>query len=413
MYFGTAGLMLAGAALAFVRSLHRISLKAGLSATASSFFVIAFLGGLPVGDADTQARLLAHIALGVAGFLAYLLFSVLGLLDSSNARLRARLALALLVLGGMGLSWLLAPVRSLAFGLGGAGLLGLVALGVSLRSVYRGDHLAWAAAGGVFFMLMAMLGLGWTALVRGPVPWQLHAFSALAGTAYLVTMAGALWARYSYLIEIRQVLALGPSYDPVTRMRSLTETGQMLGDIFRLHRTGRPDASAGGMAGASRRPGSLLGLMVLSIGNLYALEKLHGQAAVNHALYVCAGRLRRTAPGQVETGRFSADGFVLLMRNCQDSGQLIRLAHALEARLSRPVALHTSQDGARRESAQTRWQAEIGIGVLLVSDPAAQASGALAVCKAMSRTAMSYASRVAWFDPTSGEAIELPALDAA
>lgn len=418
VYFGTTALMLAGSALAFTRSLHRISLNAGLSATASSFFVLAFLGGLPIDDENTLARVLAHIAMLVSGFLAYLLFSILGLLDSRKARLQTRLALTVLVLGMMTAGWLLLPVPSLALGIGFAWTLGAVALAVSLRSVYRGDRLAWTAALGVFFMLVAMLGLGWIAMVRGQESWPVHAVSALAGTAYLVTMAAALWTRYSYLIELHQVMALGPSYDPVTRMRSHTETGQMVGDIFRRRRDdpARPDAAEAGAdiaRPAPHRSGPQVGVMVVSIGNLYVLERLHGMAAVNHALFVCAGRLRRAVPAYVETGRFSGDGFVLLLRDCNDSGQLIRLAHQVEARLSKSVVLNTSLDAARRESEQTRWQAEIGVGVLLVSDPSARASSVLAICKTMSRTAMSYASRVAWLDQVSGEAVELPVLEAA
>lgn len=427
VYFGTAVLMLAGSALAFAPSLHRISLNAGLAATASSFFVVAFLGGLPIDDENTLARVLAHIAMLVSGFLAYLLFSILGLLDGKRARLQTRLALTVLVLGVMAAGWLLPPVPSLALGLGFAWTLGVVALAVSLRSVYRGDRQAWTAVLGVFFMLVAMLGLGWIALVRGQEPWPVHAVSALAGTAYLVTMAAALWTRYSYLIELNQVMAMGPSYDPVTRMRSHMETGQMVGDIFRRRRDGPagPEAvravdagnGAGGRAGdvppVSHRSGPWVGVVVVSIGNLYALERLHGMAAVNHALFVCAGRLRRAVPAYVEMGRYSGDGFVLLLRDCNDSGQLVRLAHQVEARLSKSVALNTSLDAARRESEQTRWQAEIGVGLLLVSDPAARASRVLAACKAMSRTAMSYASRIAWLDQASGEAVELPVLDAA
>ncbi len=427
VYFGTAALMLAGSALGFSRSLHRISLNAGLSATASSFFVVAFLGGLPIDDEDALARVLAHIAMLVSGFLAYLLFSILGLLDSRKARLQTRLALTVLVLGVMAAGWLLPPAPSRVQGLGFAWTLGAVALAVSLRSVYRGDRLAWTAVFGVFFMLVAMLGLGWIALVRGQEPWPVHAVSALAGTAYLVTMAVALWTRYSYLIELHQVMAMGPSYDPVTRMRSHTETGQMVGDIFRRRRDepAGPDAAravdagngAGGRVGgvppAPHRSGPQVGVMVVSIGNLFTLERLHGMAAVNHALFVCAGRLRRSVPAYVEMGRFSGDGFVLLLRDCNDSGQLIRLAHLVEKRLSKSVVLNTSLDAARRESEQTRWQAEIGVGVLLVSDPAARASSVLAACKAMSRTAMSYASRVAWLDQASGEAVELPVLQAA
>lgn len=427
VYFGTAVLMLAGSALAFAPSLRRISLNAGLAATASSFFVLAFLGGLPIDDENTLARVLAHIAMLVSGFLAYLLFSILGLLDGKRARLHTRLALTVLVLGVMAAGWLLPPVPSLALGLGFAWALGVVALAVSLRSVYRGDRLAWTAVLGVFFMLLAMLGLGWIALVRGQEPWPVHAVSALAGTAYLVTMAVALWTRYSYLIELHQVMAMGPSYDPVTRMRSHMETGQMVGDIFRRRRDGpaSPEAAravdggngAGGRAGdvppVSQRSGPWVGVMVVSIGNLYALERLHGMAAVNHALFVCAGRLRRAAPAYVEMGRFSGDGFVLLLRDCNDSGQLVRLAHQVEACLSKSVGLNPSRGAARRESEQTRWQAEIGVGVLLVSDPAARASSVLAACKAISRTAMSYASRVAWLDQASGEAVELPVLETA
>lgn len=427
VYFGTAVLMLAGSALAFAPSLRRISLNAGLAATASSFFVVAFLGGLPIDDENMLARVLAHIAMLVSGFLAYLLFSILGLLDDKRARLHTRLALTVLVLGVMAAGWLLPPVPSLALGLGFAWTLGVVALAVSLRSVYRGDRQAWTAVLGVFFMLVAMLGLGWIALVRGQEPWPVHAVSALAGTAYLVTMAVALWTRYSYLIELHQVMAMGPSYDPVTRMRSHMETGQMVGDIFRRHRDGLagPEAArvvdggngtagrAGDVPLVSQRSGPWVGVMVVSIGNLYALERLHGMAAVNHALFVCAGRLRRAAPAYVEMGRFSGDGFVLLLRDCNDSGQLVRLAHQVEARLSKSVVLNTSLGAARRESEQTRWQAEIGVGVLLVSDPAARASRVLAACKALSRTAMSYASRVAWLDQASGEAVELPVLEAA
>jgi GGDEF domain-containing protein len=396
-YFGTTALMLAGSALAYARALHRIARNAALSAFASSFFVFAFLGGLPISDPDSLARFLAHVSLLVSAILAYQLFSILGLLSKPQARQRARLLLILVAAGGMAAGWLLPAGQSLGLGLAIAGWLGLVALGLALRSAYRGDRLAWTAVLGVFFMLLAMLGLGWIALARGQVPWQVHALSALAGTAYLATMASALWARYFYLIELQEIMAHGPSYDPVTRMRSHTETGLMMGDAFKRQR----DQPA------------VLGVVVVTIGNLYALEKLHGMAAVNHALFVSAGRLRRTVPAQVEMGRFSEDGFLLLLRDFSDSGELIRLAHRVGARLSRSVLLNTSLDPGLHESGQTRWEAEIGVGVLMVADPATPVATALATGRAMSRTAMSYASRVAWFDQACGEAVELPVPEAA
>lgn len=394
-YFGTTALMLAGSAMAFNRSLHRISLNAALSATASGFFVLAFLGVLPISDPDSLSRFLAHVAIAASTVLAYLLFSIVGALDKRQVRQRTQWALAALALGGAALGWLLPVVYALAIGVGIAWWLGLVALGVALRSAWRGDRLAWRAFFGVLFMLIAMIGLSLIAMARGQVPWQVHAVSALAGTAYLTLMASALWVRYSYLIELNQIMAHGPSYDPVTRMRSHSETGQMIGTAFKRQRD-QPSA---------------LGMLVVSIGNLYALEKLHGTAAANHALFVCAGRLRLAAPAQFELGRFGEDGFLLLLPDCRDSGQLIKLAHRLGSRMAKSVSLNTSLDTTRRESEQTRWQADLGVGVLMVSDPAAKVSVTLATARAMSRTAMSYASRVAWFDHASGEAVELPVLE--
>ena len=49
-----------------------------------------------------------------------------------------------------------------------------------------------------------------------------------------------------------------------------------------------------------------------------------------------------------------------------------------------------------------------GIAVLVVSDPESRGSDAVAKGRRMSRTAISYASRIAWFDESSGEAVELP-----
>ncbi|WP_395055253.1 GGDEF domain-containing protein [Polaromonas sp.] len=391
-YFGMTALMLAGSAMAFNRSLHRISLNAGLSATASGLFVLAFLGALPIPDPDTLSRVLAHVAIAASSALAYLLFSIVGALDDHQARRRAQCALAALALGGVALGWLLPAVRALAVGVGIAWWLGLVALGVALRSAWRGERLAWRAFFAVLFLLIVMIGLGLIALARGQVPWQVHAVSALAGTAYLTLMASALWVRYAYLIELNQIMAHGPSYDPVTRMRSHTETGQMIVNAFK-HQRDQPMA---------------LGILFVSIGNLYALEKLHGTAAMNHALFVCAGRLRQVVPAQFESGRFGEDGFLLLLPECRDSGQLIKLAHRLGPRMAKAVTLNTSVDTTRRESEQTRWRADLGIGVLMVSDPAAKVSATLATARAMSCTAMSYASRVAWFDHASGEAVELP-----
>lgn len=396
-YFGSAGLMLAGSAFAYIRSLRRIAINAAASALASTFFVVAFLGGLPISDGAVLDRFLAHVAGLVSVLLAYLLFSILGILRSPKSRQRAVTLLAGFAVLVIAVGWALSPQQALALSLAAAVFLGFVALGFSLRNALRGDRLAWVAVSGVLFMLVAIAGLSWVALDRAHVPWQVHAVSALAGTAYLATMASVLWTRYSYLIELNEVMAHGPSYDPVTRMRSNSETSNMVSAAFRRYRDYRDQPVP-------------LGVIVVTIANLYVLEKLYGLAAVNHALFVCAGRLRRTVPAHVEMGRLGDDGFLLLMRNCHDSGDLIHLARRVQAILSRSVALNTTLDDGAAGNHQTPWVAEIGIGVLRVSKTDAPAASAVSIGRGMSRAALGYPSRIAWFDESSGEIVDMPVL---
>jgi len=395
-YFGSAGLMLAGSVFAYIRSLRRIAINAAASALASTFFVVAFLGALPIGDAATLDRFLAHVASLVSVLLAYLLFSILGILRNPTAQRRALMLLAAVAALVIALGWALSPQQSLMLSLAGAALMGFVALALSLRNALRGDRLAWVAVAGVVFMLVAIAGLSWAALDRQHVPWQAHAISALAGTAYLATMASVLWIRYSYLIELNQARAYGPSYDPVTRMRSNSETNNMLNITFRDYRD-KPVP---------------LGVIVVSIANIYVLEKLYGLAAVNHALFICAGRLRRTVPAHVEMGRLGEDGFLLLMRNCHHSGDLIHLARRVQAALSRSMALNTGVESGTAAGEQTPWVAEVGLGVLRVSKTDARASSAVGLGRGMSRAALGYPSRIAWFDETSGEIVDMPVVAA-
>ncbi|MES2412921.1 MAG: GGDEF domain-containing protein [Pseudomonadota bacterium] len=389
--------ILAGAALAYFRSLHRIAINAALSGFASAFFVLAFLDVLPISDEDVLARFLAHLSILVSSMLAYQLLSLLGMLRSQKARFYAAGGLVTLAFFVILVCWLMGPFQSLQLGISAASLLAAVGVAVCVRSATRGIRLGGTALISVCCMLVALGGLGSIALNRHQPLWGVHVISAVAAMLYLMTMAYVLWVRYSYLIELQQVMAHGPSYDPVTRMRSHEETGQLVGEVFKSFRH-QPEP---------------LGLIVLTIANLYALEKLHGPAAANIALFVCAGRLRRLVPSQMEMGRLGNDGFLLIMRNCHESGRLIRVARLIESRLRKSVTLKTSLDAARFETDGTVWVAEIGVGVLRLNNPAVRGPSAIAMARGMSRTAISYESRVAWFDHTSSEIVELPVLASA
>jgi GGDEF domain-containing protein len=290
----------------------------------------------------------------------------------------------------LAVSWLLEASEALALGSVTAMSVATVMLVIAVRGARRGDRAGWTFVAGIVFMLVALAGLSWIALNRS-TPWPVHAISAVAGVAYLVVIASVLWSRYSYLLELSEVMAHGPSYDPVTRMRSHSETGQMIGEVFFSR-----DAEA--------RP---IGVVAVCIGNLYALENLHGRAAFNHALFIYAGRLRRCVPQVVEMGRLGDDGFLLMVRNAGEMQQLVQLARTVRQRLARPVALSTSRDVAGLERAGTAWVAEVGIGVLGTST-GVRPSQAISTARAMARTAWSYGSRLAFFDQQLGRIAELP-----
>ena len=391
-FFGTVGVVLLGSVVAYVRSLRRISFNAAMAALASAFYVAAFLGVLPIEDTEALQVFLALVTMTVSMVLTYLLFAVLGFFKRPKVQQRLLFVLSGLLLGALASGWFLGSSGFLVVTTGMTFLLGLVALVAALKSALLGDRLAWAVVGAICCMLIALVGLGLIALDRANTSWELHAVTAAAATLYLATMASVLWSRYFYLIELHKLMAYGPSYDPVTRMRSHAETGQMVGAVFRSFRD-KPQP---------------LGIVVLTIANLYALEQLYGAPAVNHALFVCAGRLRRTVPSHVEMGRLGNEGFVLVMPRCAQSASLIDMARAVETSLRRAVALNTSREATRFETDNMVWVAEIGVGVLMVSNPEVRGSEAIAMGRRMSRTAISYASRIAWFDHSSGETVELP-----
>jgi GGDEF domain-containing protein len=395
MFFGTVGLMLTGSALAYARTRHKVALRAALVASLSALFAAAYLGGLPIADRQLEDRVLAHVAAVSFALLDLLLLALLGLTRSASQRRRAVALVGGLAVLVVLVGWSLPSHQALILSSAATILVGLAALPITSRSALRGDRLAWVAFAGMFFVDVALVGLTWIAL-ENVRTWPLHAVSAIAGTAYLAAFSAAMWSRYSYLLELREVMAHGPSYDPVTRMRSHAGTGQLAGAVL-------------GPSEGEQRP---VGIVAISIGNLYALEKLHGRGAANHALFVCASRLRRTVPAEVEMGRLGDDGFLLLARNSDDPVRLVALARQVAQRLAQPVSLSTS-DPTEGDSGRASWVADVGVGVLAATTPLIRPETAVGMARAMSRTAWSFGSRIAWFDRERREIAELPLTDGA
>lgn len=394
-FFGTVLLMLVGALAAFVQSHHRVALAAALSALVSGLFVVSYLGWLPVRDPDGEARLLAHIGIFSATMLGLMLLVELGLLRDRGGRRRVLAAMLATAAAAVAGSWMVQPRAALVLSSAMALAVAVTGLLFGIRSAQRGDRLAWVAVFSVASMLLSLGGVVWIALDRRGVPWPVHAASALAGMAYLAGIGAMLWQRYSYLIELREVRSQGPRYDPITRMQSSAATGLMVTQAFQRQ---------------AQHPTRPVLLIAVSIGNLYALENLHGRAALNHALFVCASRLRRCVPGDMEVGRLFDDAFLLVSRDARELERLVKLGRLLARRLSQPLTLAVGDGHSQAQEPRTEWAAQIGVGVMATTVHA-QPSAAIAKVRDMSRTAWSFASRVAWHDQASDMIAELPACD--
>ncbi|MGZ5179332.1 MAG: diguanylate cyclase domain-containing protein [Ramlibacter sp.] len=390
-FFGTVSLLLAAALIAFTRSARRVAMTGSVSALMSGLYVLVFLGWVPVDDPDVLMRLRAHIAALCAAVLGLLLFLTLGELRDPPRAARANAAMAALAVTVLGAGWALSPTGALVLSTAMEMLVVAMALAASLGSAKRGARIGALALAGIGCMAISIFGLTRFAFDPEALAWHGHAFTAVAGIGFVSAMAGALWTRYSYLITLREAMVHGPNFDPVTRLRSHAETGAMVGDAF--------------ARAARERP---VGVIVVSIGNLSGLEQLHGRSAYNHGLFICANRLRRIVPPGVELGRLGEDAFLLLLRSPQGARPMGELARLVAHRLAQPVALGTSGDMAVLEASRTEWVADVGVGVL-VALPDMRPQVAVAGARAMSRTAWSYVSRVAWYDEDSRQIAELPA----
>lgn len=395
-FFATVALLVGGGLAVFRQSKHRVALQSVVTALLAALYVVSYLGWLPGSGRFEELRLVSVVGIVTAILLGLLLLLDLGLLRERSTRAVILRATALVIAAAVALSWLVSPRQAVTLaGLVAAGV-AVTALAFSLRSAQRGDDVAWIAASSLVFALALVGGATSIALDPGGTPWTVHAISAVAGIGFLTAVGAMLWLRYSFLIEMREVLAQGPRYDPITRMRSNHAVGQMVVQAFtRQHESGRPVV-----------------LIAVSIGNLYALENLHGRAALNHALFVCASRLRRCVPADMDMGRLSEDSFLLASHDVRDVERLMKVGRRLAKQLARPVTLHTEASGDQPDDQRTEWAAQVGVG-LLATAVGAQPSAMVARVRDMSRTAWTFDSRIAWLDQASGAIAELPALDSA
>jgi GGDEF domain-containing protein len=388
-FFGCAAVAFAAALLAFTRSARRVALVGSLAAALSATYALVFLGWLPVESREILQRLQALTAIASGAGLAVALFLLLGTFRKPESVTRASWVIATLAVIAFALAWLIPAPGALGLAIAVVAAITVVALVAAAASARSGESAGWLTLAALLCTCVATAVLDWYAFQPQRIPWQLHAISAVCGIVYLLCIAVAMWTRYAYLIEVSKVMTEGPNFDPITRMPSY-EVGE---PMHELASTGQELA---------------WGMIAVCVSNMKMLEDLHGRAAYNHALFVCATRLRRMALPGAELARLREDGFLLLFRHAADPHQLIGHARQLMQRLSRPVVLGTSRDIQHLEESDAVWSATVGIGVLMEAANA-QLEVSAAGARAVSRTALSYPSRMAWFDEAAGEIAELPA----
>lgn len=390
-FLGCAALSVIVSVLAFARSARRVAIRGGIAAFLSAAYALVFLGWVPGIEGEVLQRLRALIAIVSAAVLAMLLILLLGTFRNTVWKKAAPRLIGVLAVLAFGICSALSAFRALQFAVAAVALTAAGALLASILSARKGERVGWLALVALPFVSAAMGGLDWYVFHPQDTPWQLLALSAVAGMGYLLCIGIAMWTRYAYLLEVRKVMTHGPNYDPVSGMRSYGAEAPAA-DIF-------PAIEA--------RP---IGIVAISIGNLKMLEELHGRAAYNHAIFVCATRLRSLSLPGAELARLRDDGFLIITRRPERGQQLIDQARQSLKRLSRPVMLGTRGEVADIEIGGAIWEPLLGIGVLLeVAD--APLELAIAGARDISRSACAFSSCMGWYDEAAAAIAQIPLKD--
>lgn len=383
-YFGIAVVAFFAGAIPWAQGLRRVAILTSAAPLLNGAYVVAALGWFP-GGTDLNLRLQAALALHNSLALSALL---LLMLRTRTWVWRAWFASLGVVLVVAIVAWNLDPRGGMLVSTGWAIACTIVALVMLFsRKALLHHRLAWLAVASVTSVSLGLVGTAWMAAIGPSVPWQAHAATAVVVGIHEVCMGLAIWSQLSHLAELQLVRDYGSGYDPVTRMRSLESAGNLINQAF-----------------ASRGHGSV-GAIVVTISNLQALEGLHGRAEHNQALFIMATRLRNGLPRGVQMGRLGPDVFLLLIRRAPSDAYLLDVARRVRDRLARPVTLGRGDRPSEVHLGAHEWVADFGIGVVNIVLEANRAA-ALNSARAMSRTALTYPSRIAQFSRDEGEVVE-------
>lgn len=381
-FFTVAAFMLAAAMGAAAKGFRRVAVVGATFSLLPALFICAYLRLLPIEGQAGQERFLTHLnVLGAFALTSQLLLVLRGYRKPASDKW-VQLGMLLAGLAVMAVSWLLSAAPGLMLSYAYAFSLGLWLIALALLKGMRGNRVAWISVAGVSLALVSLGTVGWIFARGGVAPLAVHALAATSSMVYIAIMGWTMWMRYAYALELKQALAQGPSFDAVTRLPSHAHAGRLVGTFMRSG------------------PAQPLGVVAVTLANLASLESLHGRAAYNHALYVTAGRLRRSVPMGSQLGRLGDDGFLVLLRT-RDPELLKHVAAKVRRALTQPILVGADLEASDADAVPAEWVADVGVGITLSREPDA-AGSAVATARAMSRAALAASGRIVYSEGREG-----------
>lgn len=301
-----------------------------------------------------------------------------------------------LMAGALRTSALLLPVAGAAclllqpaYQLPAAAAVSLVGGGTTLwltaRAWHLGDALAPLMAVGCALTLPAIGGLYASAMGAGDGGLALPAlFASCAAASNAITGIG-LWRRDREEERARRQPDITSVIDPVTQLRSARSL------VRRLVRAQRRRNRSG-------RDGAALAVM------LFDLERLRadlGTTGLNEIYIGLASRIQRQVGSVNVVGRYYEGCFVALVETIPSAASLRTISLRLARSLRRPLVVNNRWGG------RSELVADVGIGVVHLSRPAAAVDDILDDAQRMAVAARALRSRAAIRDPQSGRAVPI------
>ncbi|MGA8515354.1 MAG: 7TM diverse intracellular signaling domain-containing protein [Burkholderiaceae bacterium] len=284
----------------------------------------------------------------------------------------------------------------------------VLALVLTLRAYWQGDHFARPMAWACVALIFAVVGIHAMALRATDGNLAFQAVSAIAIVGYLIGSGLAIWRQNTAYLRMRRALSLHQKKDLLTQLW----TGEAL--VQRLDKT----------ITRAQRNRTETAIVCIQVFNAAQLRQDLGDNAVEQLIYNFASRVRHNAGSSNELGRYDDNSFVVLVENVRQPSALRTLGLRLAGGTRRPYMINP------RSSAPRQFSADIGVGIARLAaggdvrmtrplgaevpyspEGVSAAQAAMVDAHALAKAAQKMPSRVAILDAYSRKAVAIEDAD--